>query len=129
MTALFGKLLPFYPIQKTNYSQENVLKILQYCMDHYKEELTVKTVAESLHVSRSCVSHIFSDRLSMNFCDCINSLRLKEAEQLLKNRQYSVTEVAGLSGFPTIRTFNRAFLKKHGVSPSVYRKEIKSEGW
>jgi len=36
---------------------------------------------------------------------------------------YTVTEVAGMSGFLTIRTFNRAFLKKYGISPSAYRKQ------
>jgi len=124
LTAIFGKLLPFYPVQKAGHSQSNVLRILQYCSSHYKEDLTVESVAEHLCISRSCVSHSFSASISMNFCEYINSLRLQEAEELLKNRSYSVTEAAVLSGFPTIRTFNRAFLKKHGVSPSAYRKSL-----
>lgn len=122
LTAMFGKLLPYYTIEKNHASRDNVLKILQHCTDHYKEDLSVESVAESLSVSNSCVSHIFSTRIGMNFCDYINSLRLQEAENLLRNQDYSVTEVANLSGFGTIRTFNRAFLKKHGISPSSYRK-------
>lgn len=127
LTALFGKLLPYFSIEKTGYSRDTVLKMLQYCGDYYKEDLTVKSVAEGLGLSRSCVSHIFSTRFSMNFCDYVNSLRLKEAEQLLPNRQYSVAEISVLSGFPTIRTFNRAFLKKHGISPSAHRKALGKE--
>ena len=100
-----------------------MLKILQYCTAHDKEELTVASVADGLDLSRSCVSHIFSTRMSMNFCNYINLLRLSEAETLLNNKNYTVTEVASMSGFPTIRTFNRAFLKKHGISPSAYRKQ------
>ncbi len=121
LTVVFGKLLPFFTVGKIGAPRDTVLKILQHCTAHYKEELTVESVAESLNLSRSCVSHIFSTRISMNFCDYINSLRLSEAEKLLKNKSYTVTEVANISGFPTIRTFNRAFLKKHGVSPSAYR--------
>lgn len=124
LTALFGKLLPFYSIEKENYSRDNVLAILQYCAAHCKEELTVDTVAQALSVSRSCISHIFSKRISMSFCDYINSLRLTEAEEILRNKNYSITEVANISGFSTIRTFNRAFLKKHGISPSAYRKAL-----
>jgi len=122
LTALIGKLLRFYSIEKTRYPRDNVLKIMEYCGKHYKEELTVDSVAESLGISRSCVSHIFGTRISMGFCDYVNSLRLAEAEELLPNGNYSITEVANLAGFPTIRTFNRAFLKKHGISPSAYRK-------
>lgn len=124
LTVIFGKLLPFFSVKKMEFSRETVLKILQYCTTHYKENLTVASVADSLSISRSCVSHIFSTRISMNFCDYINSLRLAEAEKILNNKNYTVTEVAGMSGFSTIRTFNRAFLKKHGISPSAYRKQL-----
>lgn len=124
LTALFGKLLPFYKIEKTTFPRDTVQRILQYCADHYREELTVGIVAEKLQVSRSCVSHIFSARLGVNFCDYLNALRLGEAEELLRNRNYAITEVVNLSGFSTIRTFNRAFLKKHGISPSAYRKML-----
>lgn len=122
LTALFGKLLKFYDIVKTKTSHETILQVLQYCSSHYEENITVNSVAENLHVSRSTVSHIFSSRLSMNFCDYINSLRLIKAEQLLRNKSYSITEISYLCGFSTIRTFNRAFLKRYGVSPSAFRK-------
>ena len=122
LTAFFGKLLLRFPIGRSVLPRKNVQSILQYCADHCREDLTVELVAENLGVSRSCVSHIFSSRIGVNFRDYINSLRLTEAEELLRNRNYSVTEVANRTGFPTIRTFNRAFAKKHGVSPREYRK-------
>lgn len=128
LTALFGKLLGTYEIQKTAVTGDTVLQILQYCKTHYREDITVGTVAEQLGISQSSVSHIFSTRLSMNFCSYINSLRLADAEKLLKNQNYSVTEVAGRCGFSTIRTFNRAFLKQYGMPPSHYRKMQKKPG-
>ena len=122
LTALFGKLFKLYEFQKATVSSDTVSQILQYCTARYKENITVKEVAEKLHLSRSSVSHTFSNRLSMSFCDYINSLRLNDAVYLLKNKNYPITEIAYMSGFPTIRTFNRAFLKKYGVSPSGYKK-------
>lgn len=122
LTALFGKLLPHFPVAKSGFHRDNVLKILEYCSAHYKEDLTVESVAEQLQLSRSCVSHIFSDRISMSFSDYINSLRLSEATEILKNQDYSITEIANLSGFPTIRTFNRAFRKHYAMTPTAYRK-------
>ena len=125
LTALFGKLLPCFAVEKSPFPRENVQKILQFCAEHYREELTVGAVAENLGISRSCVSHIFSSRIGVNFCEYVNGLRLAEAEVLLGNRNYTATEVADLAGFSTIRTFNRAFRKKHGISPSDYRKRLK----
>lgn len=124
LTALFGKLLPHFPVVKSGYQRDNVLKILEYCSVHYKEDLTVESVAAQLQLSSSCVSHIFSDRISMHFNDYVNSLRLSEATEILKNPDYSITEVANLSGFPTIRTFNRAFQKHYGMTPTAYRKKM-----
>ena len=127
LTALFGKLFKFYEIEKSKVSRDTVLKILQYCSEHYKEHITVGCVANDLSISRSTVSHIFSARLGINFCEYINSLRLTEAEQMLKNANYSVTEISDVAGFSDVRTFNRAFLKRYGVSPSVYRKGLKKQ--
>ena len=125
LTALFGKLFKFYEIEKSKVSRDTVLKILQYCSEHYKERITVSEVANDLSISRSTVSHIFSARLGINFCEYINSLRLTEAEQMLKNANYSVTEISDVAGFSDVRTFNRAFLNRYGVSPSVYRKGLR----
>lgn len=122
LTALFGKLLGRYKIEKCRESNDTVLQILQYCKQHYRENVTVSDVAKKLRLSKSSVSHIFSSRICMNFCDYINLLRLSDAEQMLKNKSYPITDIAYNCGFSTIRTFNRAFLKHYGKSPSDYRK-------
>lgn len=124
LSAFFEKLLPLYEVEKSNASSNTVMRILQYCNEHYHEDITVSDIARTLHISKSAVSHIFSDRLGISFYDHIHTLRLGDAVRLLNNKQYSVTEVSELSGFPTIRTFNRVFLKQYGVSPSVYRKGL-----
>lgn len=124
LTAFFEKLLTFYEIEKGIVSGDTVLRILQYCSAHYKEDIALVDIAEELHISRSTVSHIFSLRLGISFCDHINALRLNEAVRLLKNKHYSITEVSEIAGFPTIRTFNRVFQRQYGMSPSAYRKQF-----
>lgn len=124
LTAFFEKLIQSYTIQKGKVSSDTVLRILQYCSAHYKEDISIADIANNLHLSRSSVSHIFSLRLGMSFCDHINSLRLNDAMHLLRSRNYSITEISDIAGFPTVRTFNRVFLKAYGMSPSEYRKQM-----
>ena len=102
---------------------ENLGAILKYCDENYKENITIESVAKKLMLSNSCVSHIFTNKLQMNFRDYINSLRLKYTLQLLKEDKLTITEIAYESGFSTIRTFNRAFKKKFGISPLQYKKK------
>jgi len=130
LTAFFGKLLRHYQLEKNPLSHDTVLKILQYCAKHYKESITVGEVSKKLHISRSYISHIFSSRLAMNFCEYINSLRLSDALFLLRSKRLSVTEISGLAGFSSIRTFNRSFIKHYGITPTEYRKRLEnSEEW
>ena len=102
------------------------MKILNYCSLNYKENISVDDVANALSISRSTVSHTFGNQLKVGFCDYINMLRLVEARELLRNSDLSITEIAQNTGFETIRTFNRAFLKERGISPSQYRKVQKN---
>ena len=121
ITALLYKLVSFYEIQKERVSGDTVLQIMQYCASHYKGDITLDDVASALHISKSTVSHIFGSRLGVSFCDHINALRLNDAASLLKNHNYSITEIAHIAGFPTIRTFNRVFRDQYGISPTEYR--------
>jgi AraC-like DNA-binding protein len=77
---------------------------------------------EELHLSKYYISHLFGDKLGIRFNDYINSLRISEACRLLRTSTLSVTEISDASGFGTLRTFNRAFMKQMGMSPSEYRR-------
>lgn len=124
LTAFFEKLLTFYTIERRNTESDTALRILQYCAEHYKDDINIENVASALYISKSSVSHIFSARLSTHFCDHINSLRLLDAVRLLHNQNYPITEVSAAAGFPSLRTFNRVFRKQYGVTPSDYRKSL-----
>ena len=60
----------------------------------------------------------------MRFNDYINSLRVSKACLLLADNDKSITTISDSVGFSTIRTFNRAFLRQTGRSPSEYRRTI-----
>ena len=125
LTLIFGKLLRHYRIVRDPVSRDCVLNILQYCSQQYRDPLSIGILAEQLHISRSHISHIFSARLSISFCEYVHSLRLSAALSLLESGSLNITEVSDLAGFPTIRTFNRVFRRKYGISPSQYQKSRK----
>ena len=97
--------------------------ILEFCENNYKEEISLEIVSRNINVSKSHISHIFMDKIHMNFRDYINSLRISSSLPLLKQGKLSVTEISSECGFETIRTFNRAFKKRIGLSPTQYQKQ------
>ncbi len=99
---------------------DTVTQIIDYCKDNYREDITVKSIAKELFISEGYVSRIFADKLKINFRAYINGLRLNRALKLLNETNLSVSEIAYDCGFSCMRTFNRVFYARFGVSPSKY---------
>ncbi len=118
-TALAGELLPHMSLKQDsrNYSTEH--RIIAYCTENYREDLTLDTVSKALHISKYHISHLFSDKIQMGFCSFVNSLRLSEACRMLKKGE-GTTQAALSSGFPSVRTFNRLFRAEYHMSPTDY---------
>lgn len=87
-------------------------------------ELTLDKISDELNLSKSHLSRIINNELKASFPDYINQLRIKEAQYYLKHPDFSnYTMVAiGLeAGFASKTTFNNAFKKVTGMTPSEYR--------
>ncbi len=128
-TALVGELLYHLQLKQDsrNYSTEH--RIISYCTENFREDLSLDTVSDALHISKYHISHLFSDKLQTGFCTFVNSLRLAEALRLLKKGE-GTTRAALSSGFPSVRTFNRIFRAEYHTSPSEYlslKKSSKSQ--
>lgn len=55
----------------------------------------------------------------------ILSLRISNAQTLLKSTNYNVTEIADIVGYDNPLYFSRLFKKQSGMSPSEFRKQLK----
>ena len=120
-SILFDKLL-LYDIDKN--SNDYALKILKYCKQHFKENITLDDISKNLFISKSYISHTLNEKIKISFSDYINSLRVTYSTKLLENTNDSITDIAFFSGFSTIRSFNRAFVKHMGITPLKYRKSL-----
>lgn len=123
LLALFAELLPRMEISMLPGGEGTSLRaIIDYCTEHFAENLSLSTLESELHLNKYYISHLFSSKLGLRFNDYVNSLRINEACRLLLGSDHSVTHVSEAVGFNTLRTFNRAFTKQMGVSPTEYRR-------
>jgi AraC-like DNA-binding protein len=89
------------------------------------EGLRLADLAEQLSVQPHVLSQVINERLQVNFFDFINKYRVEEAMMVLKDAgsdQYTLLGVARDAGFKCKASFNRAFKKHAGMSPSQYRR-------
>ena len=123
--ALMGEILERSELLDNDNSANDILHdILLYCNNNYRNsELSLSILAENLHRSKHYISHVFSNKIKMNFNDYINTLRIDEACKLINaDNTRPLSEVAYEVGFGSIRTFNRAFLKFRNDTPRNYKK-------
>lgn len=94
-----------------------VQNILIYLQDHFRENLTLETLASNYGYSKSRFSHIFNLYFGCSLSDYINGLRCRYALELIQQQDLTITDIALSSGFESVRTFYRAFKKQFGYSP------------
>ena len=123
MLSFYGHLLRRMDLTKPREGDSQSLKaVVRYCSQNFTKELSLEILERELHISKYYISHLFSHKLNMRFNDYVNSLRISDACRYLRQDSRSVTEISELVGFATLRTFNRAFIKQIGMTPSQYRK-------
>ncbi|MGM0884242.1 MAG: response regulator transcription factor [Bacillota bacterium] len=100
-----------------------ITKAMEYIKLHYREELTLQEVADSIHVSKSYFSNLFKKQSGQNFIDYLIDLRLHEAKRLLVQNECKIYEVAEKSGFNDVKYFSKLFKKMTQMTPVEYREK------
>ena len=115
------------PIEEIN--RDNIkFTVMYYIQQHANENLTLDSVSKELGISRSRLSHLFSQKLHINFRQFLNTIRVEKACQLLQEPMKSVKEVCFECGFESTRTFHRAFLQEQKMTPGEFREKM-MRGW
>lgn len=118
-------LKPYSRTKKDSPKWVNELKSL--IQDQLDAQFTIdlKFIAEELNINSSYLSREFSKHFeNKNFGQYIREKRIQKAIVLLKNPDYSLTEIAYLTGFSDQSHFTRTFRNEMGINPSFYRKNL-----
>lgn len=101
----------------------SMLESIEYINTHYREpEISVEQIASKYHISTSYYSRLFNSICEMSFPEYVNNLRMEYAGNLLRSTNLNVKEICARAGFSNVSYFSTQFKKKHGVSPSTFRK-------
>jgi AraC-like DNA-binding protein len=112
-------------VPRENAGSELLSKLLLYVHENFNKNITLNSIAAAFGYHPAYISAYFKSRLDMCISRYINIIRLKNAVLLMKQNEYSITQIAYDCGFNSARTFYRAFNKEFGCSPKEYLKEMK----
>ena len=99
------------------------LKVYGYIKDNFKEEITSRDCADSLHMDQSIFCRKFKLCFGATFSQYLCAFRLERAKQLLEVGAYSVTEVGNMTGFTGTSYFIMKFKQIYGTTPYKTRRK------
>ncbi|HVU13447.1 MAG TPA: AraC family transcriptional regulator [Phototrophicaceae bacterium] len=101
-----------------------VQKAILYIDHHFREPLSLKSLAVQVNLAPNYLSELFQRATGMPFQAYLQDVRLRFALALLQSSSVSITEVCYISGFNNLSHFTRAFKKKFNYSPRETRRLI-----
>ncbi len=91
--------------------------------DHFAFDF--KKISNDLDINPSYLSREFSKYFdNLSFGEYIRKIRIEKAIELIEKSDYSLTEIAYLTGFSDQSHFTRIFKKHTGKNPSAFRKNL-----
>lgn len=131
---LFTLLLNIYRINlkqeaieeaPANSIEQKVLEVVRYICDNFQKDITVESIAKEFYLSPSYLSRIFKRITAFHMSEYIQTVRIKEAQKLLRETKIKVIEISEKVGFNQIAHFNKTFRKITNTTPLRYRKNMK----
>ena len=97
-------------------------QIQNYVRQHYIDGFTSAQIQEACGLSYKYAGTLFKEVTGQTIKEYQCTLRLRKAEQLLKETNKSIAEIAQLTGFSDVFYFSKIFHRKKGCPPGEYRK-------
>jgi AraC-like DNA-binding protein len=105
-------------------SASNLDRVLALLSLHLHEPLSVKEMANLVHLSPSRFTAVFKEKYGVSPYQYLLQLRIERASEMLQANSHSVTQISEYCGFNNIQHFSYVFKDVMGKTPSSYRKSF-----
>lgn len=100
-------------------------QIETFVKENIKQDLTLQTVAEHFFYNPSYLSRLFKTKLNKNYMIFVSEIRVKYAQECLKQPHLSITDVARMCGYQSYKHFVKIFKSISRMTPTEYRKNLR----
>ncbi len=101
---------------------DRIRKMLDYIEAHYKDEITLQDISDTVSVSTSACLRCFKKTLGVSPMQYVKQYRIRKAADLLENTNMTARDIALDCGFNDVSYFTKTFRERYGCTPGEYRK-------
>lgn len=120
VTFLVKPEAEFFCTRQQRLAQERVEQVMALLKQNLAEPPPLEELGKKIGCSHFYLSRIFSSQTGQTITQYLRQLRMEKAAELLKSREYNVTEVATEVGYNSLSHFSAAFQEAFGCCPGLY---------
>jgi len=130
------KLVSDFPLEEKTIEpetlNEDLLKLKKYMANEkpfLNPDLKIQDISKEINVPVRELSVLINHQLGQHFYDFVNTYRIENAMEILKDSSKSkvtILEILYEVGFNSKSSFNTAFKKQTGNTPTAYRKALQN---
>ncbi len=109
-------------IIKKSHSDLNIWEVIYYIHYEFNTDLTLMTLAEKFHYSKSYLNLLIKKQTGLNFSDLLEEVRIRNACTYMMFFGMQPSKISLIVGFKDKRAFIRAFKKIKGHTPEAFQK-------
>lgn len=115
-------------LQKEEKTEESnsLQQVIREIKENYTKDITLTDLAEKYQISVSHLSGLVKSELGLPFSEYLASKRIQKAKELLTDETLSIDAIAEKVGYNDYFYFTKVFKKTVGISPSKYRKNLRT---
>ena len=92
--------------------------------NYTNKNLSIQMIADQAYISATYLSNMFKKKTGQTVGQYLADLRIQKAQELLKNPQHKLYQIADMVGYEDPNYFAKIFKKKNGILPSEYRENV-----
>lgn len=100
-----------------------VYEVIEYIKENCKQAKSLEEISKKFYIDKYYLSRIFKKNTGYTVNEFINIQKIRKAQKLLEDTDFSIARVAALSGYDNITYFTKIFKKYIESTPLIYRKK------
>ncbi len=125
LQLLPGVFANFSGVEHCDMDRDDRVRVVkQIIKDNLKTQLKSDDIARQVNISIRHLNRIIKKSDNLNLAELIRRMRIDEAKRLLASTQYSLDEIAEMTGISSVNQLIRVFRMLEGCTPGQYRKDI-----
>ena len=110
-----------YSLPRSRKAELRLGRVFAFLNQHFREPLTLPQIARVAGLTPEAFSRSFKRMLGRNVTEVLTELRIDYAARCLVETDALIGSIALESGFSTLSSFNRQFLRLKRLTPRAYR--------